>query len=58
VIAIHGKTVRGAKGKARKASHLVATLAYGVGAVLGQAAVGAKSSEILAVHDLLELRRL
>src|SRR5579875_3013938 len=41
VIAIDGKTVRGAKNKAGKAPHLVAALAHGIGAVLGQVAVEA-----------------
>src|SRR5579863_4721726 len=54
VIAIDGKTVRGAKDKAGKAPHLVAALAHGIGAVLGQVAVGAKSNEIPAVRDLLK----
>jgi hypothetical protein len=35
VIAIDGKTVRGARDKAGKAPHLVAALAHGIGAVLG-----------------------
>ncbi len=35
VIAVDGKTVRGAKGKDGKAPHLVAALAHGIGAVLG-----------------------
>jgi DDE_Tnp_1-associated len=39
VIAIDGKTVRGARNKAGKAPHLVAALAHGIGAVLGQVAV-------------------
>ena len=39
VIAIDGKTVRGAKNKEGKAPHLVAALAHGIGAVLGQVAV-------------------
>ena len=43
VIAIDGKTVRGAKNKEGKAPHLVAALAHGIGAVLGQVAVEAKS---------------
>ena len=43
VIAIDGKAVRGAKDKAGKAPHLVAALAHGIGAVLGQVAVDAKS---------------
>jgi predicted transposase YbfD/YdcC len=54
VIAVDGKTVRGAKGRAGKAPHLVAALAHGIGAVLGQVAVDAKSNEIPAVRDLLK----
>src|SRR5260370_23812652 len=54
VIAIDGKTVRGAKGKGGKAPHLVAALAHGIGAVLGQVAVEEKSNEIPAVRDLLK----
>ena len=46
VIAIDGKTVRGAKDKGGKAPHLVAALAPRAGAVLGQVAVDAKSNEI------------
>src|SRR6185437_3611267 len=46
VIAVDGKTVRGAKDKAGKAPHLVAALAHGIGAVLGQVAVDEKSNEI------------
>jgi hypothetical protein len=42
VIAIDAKTVRGAKSKGRKAPHLVAALAHGIGAVLGQVAVDEK----------------
>src|SRR3974390_3059042 len=37
VIAVDGKTVRGAKTKDGKAPHLVAALAHSIGAVLGQA---------------------
>src|SRR5215468_2807609 len=54
VIAIDGKTVRGAKSKEGKAPHLVAALAHGIGAVLGQVAVDEKSNEIPAVRDLLK----
>jgi predicted transposase YbfD/YdcC len=54
VIAIDGKTVRGAKDKQGKAPHLVAALAHGIGAVLGQVAVDAKSNEIPAVRELLK----
>ena len=52
VIAVGGKTVRGAKDKEGKAPHLVAALAHGIGAVLGQVAVAAKSNELPAVRDL------
>jgi predicted transposase YbfD/YdcC len=54
VIAIDGKTVRGAKNKDGKAPHLVAALAHGIGAVLGQVAADEKPSEIPAVRDLLK----
>jgi predicted transposase YbfD/YdcC len=53
VIAIDGKTVRGARNDG-KAPHLVAALAHGIGAVLGQVAVDAKSNEIPAVRNLLK----
>jgi predicted transposase YbfD/YdcC len=53
VVAVDGKTVRGARHKDGKAPHLVAALAHGIGAVLGQVAVAAKSNEIPAVRDLL-----
>ena len=54
VIAIDGKTVRGARNRDGKAPHLVAALAHGIGAVLGQVAVDGKSNEIPAVRDLLK----
>jgi predicted transposase YbfD/YdcC len=54
VIAVDGKAVRGAKNKDGKAPHLVAALAHGIGAVLGQVAVDAKSNEIPAVRELLK----
>lgn len=54
VIAIDGKTVRGARTKDGQAPHLVAALAHGIGAVLGQVAVAAKSNEIPAVRELLK----
>jgi predicted transposase YbfD/YdcC len=54
VIAVDGKAVRGAKDKDGKAPHLVAALAHGIGAVLGQVAVTAKSNEIPAVRELLK----
>jgi predicted transposase YbfD/YdcC len=54
VIAIDGKTVRGAKSKNRKAPHLVAALAHGIGAVPGQVAADEKPNEIPAVRELLK----
>jgi predicted transposase YbfD/YdcC len=54
VIAVDGKTVRGAKKKGGKAPHLVAALAHGMGAVLGQVAAEEKSNEIPAVRELLK----
>jgi predicted transposase YbfD/YdcC len=54
VVAVDGKTVRGARGKTGRAPHLVAALAHGIGAVLGQVAVEEKSNEIPAVRELLK----
>src|SRR5690242_18373329 len=54
VIAIDGKTVRGARSKGGRAPHLVAALAHGIGAVLGQVAVDEKSNEIPTVRELLK----
>lgn len=53
VIAIDGKTVRGARTATTPAPHLVAALDHAGGVVLGQQAVDAKSNEIPAVRDLL-----
>lgn len=54
VIAIDGKTVRGARIGAGRAPHLVAALDHNLGVVLGQVQVAAKSNEIPALRDLLE----
>ncbi len=53
VIAVDGKTVRGARTRHQRAPHLVAALDHHTGAVLGQLAVAAKSNEIPAVRTLL-----
>jgi len=53
IIAIDGKTVRGARTAHAVAPHLVAAFDHAAGAVLGQLAVAAKSNEIPAVRDLL-----
>ena len=55
VIALDGKTVRGARSKTTTAPHLVAALDHGTGVVVGQLAVNAKSNEIPAVQGLLKL---
>jgi|SRR5271170_120095 len=54
VIAADGKAVRGAGNREEKAPYLVAALAHGTGAVLGQVAVDAKSDEVPAVRELLK----
>jgi predicted transposase YbfD/YdcC len=53
VIAIDGKTVRGARTPTETAPHLVAALDQATGTVLGQLAIEVKSNEIPAVPDLL-----
>jgi predicted transposase YbfD/YdcC len=53
VIAIDGKSVRGAKDAHGRMPHLVAAFDHHAGAVLGQLAVAAKSNEIPCVRDLL-----
>ncbi|MGW2206974.1 ISAs1 family transposase [Streptomyces sp. NPDC001774] len=55
VIAVDGRTVRGARSDGSSAPHLVTALAHGSGAVLGQVAVGEKSNEIPAARELLQL---
>jgi predicted transposase YbfD/YdcC len=53
VIAIDGKTTRGARTKTTPAPHLVSALDHTSGAVVGQLATAAKSNEIPAVRTLL-----
>ncbi|RLP68036.1 ISAs1 family transposase [Mycetocola reblochoni] len=53
VIAIDGKTIRGARTTTSTAPHLIAALDHATGVVVGQHAVAAKSNEIPAVRDLL-----
>jgi predicted transposase YbfD/YdcC len=53
VIAIDGKTVRGARTAARAAPHLVSVFDHASGTVLGQLATAAKSNEIPTVRALL-----
>jgi predicted transposase YbfD/YdcC len=54
VIAIDGKTVRGAKAAGATAPHLVAALDHTAGVVLGQVQVALKSNEIPALRTLLD----
>ncbi len=53
VIAIDGRTVRGARTADRPAPHLVSAYDHATGTVLGQLAIAAKSDEIPAVRTLL-----
>jgi len=53
VIALDGKTVRGARTVTTSAPHLVAALDHTTAVVVGQVQVAAKSNEIPAVRDLL-----
>lgn len=53
VIAVDGKTLRGAKDAAGHLTHLLAVLDHGSGVVLGQVEVGAKTNEIPLITDLL-----
>ena len=53
VIAIEGKTIRGARTAATTDPHLVSALDHATGAVLGQLATAARSNEIPAVRTLL-----
>ena len=60
VVAIDGKTVRGSKQDAdgTGALHLVQAWAYEAGLVLAQRAVDAKSNEITAIPELLDMLAL
>ena len=53
VIAVDGKTLRGAKDAAGHLTHLLAALDHHSGVVLGQVEVGAKTNEIPLIIDLL-----
>jgi predicted transposase YbfD/YdcC len=53
VIALDGKTVRGARTVTTPAPHLVAAFDHATGTVLGQLATAAKSNEIPTVRTLL-----
>ena len=53
VIAVDGKTMRGARGAGERAPHLLAALDQAGGVVVGQRRVADKSNEIPALRDLL-----
>jgi len=55
VIAVDGKTLRGAKDAAGHLTHLLAALDQHSGVVLGQVEVGAKTNEIPLIVDLLDM---
>jgi predicted transposase YbfD/YdcC len=55
VIAIDGKTVRGARAAGNPAPHLVAAFDHAACVVLGQVAVAAKTNEIPTVRTLLKV---
>ena len=54
VIALDGKTVRGARGRDGKAPHLLAAMITGARAVIAQKDVDAKTNEITQVRPLLD----
>jgi hypothetical protein len=54
VIALDGKTVRGARGRDGKAPHLLAAMITGARAVLAQKDIDAKTNEITQVKPLLD----
>lgn len=53
IIAIDGKTVRGARTQAARAPHLLAAVEHDHGIVYGQSAVDATTNEIPAARDLI-----
>jgi predicted transposase YbfD/YdcC len=55
VIAVDGKTVRGARTGGAAAPHLVAAFDHAAGVVLGQVAVAARTNEIPTVRTLLKI---
>lgn len=53
VVAVDGKTVRGACAAGERAPHLVSMFTHDTGLVLGQLRVDSKTNEIPAIRDLL-----
>lgn len=54
IIAVDGKTLRGAKDTSGHLTHLLAAVDHDAGVVLGQVEVGAKTNEIPLLTDLLD----
>ncbi|WP_153069967.1 ISAs1 family transposase, partial [Escherichia coli] len=55
IIAIDGKTIRGSFDKGKRAIHMVSAFSNENGVVLGQVKTEAKSNEITAIPELLNL---
>lgn len=58
VIAVDGKTVRGARTSERLAPHLLAAFTHDTGVITGQLQIDAKSNEIPAIRDLLGMMNI
>ncbi len=54
-VSIDGKTIRRSRGKGKKAKHIVTAFASDLQLVLGQLATDAKSNEITAIPELLDM---
>lgn len=54
VVPVDGKTVRGSRGKGKRAVHIVSAWSSKLSLVIGQVKVDKKSNEMTAVRDLLE----
>ncbi len=55
IIPIDGKTIRGSKGKGKRAVHMVSAWSSNLRLVLGQKKVDSKSNEITAIPELFEI---
>ena len=55
IIPIDGKTIRGSKGKGKRAVHMVSAWSSNLRLVLGQKKVDSKTNEITAIPELFEM---
>ena len=55
IVPIDGKTIRGSKGKGKRAVHMVSAWSSRLRLVLGQKKVDSKSNEITAIPELFEM---